>query len=276
MKNWIFVFLFFFSYLFPEISIGQIASGKYLAHLICEYQYIGKPDTTKLDFVENEVMLLLFTNKFSKFISKNQFIRDSIIYETKINNLEKNKGLLELRKHKKALNKFSVVKDNNKNVYHLENIGGDHLWFNDKNCTLNWTITEDSKNLFGYNCQKASIHFRGRNYIAWFTSDIPINDGPYKFSNLPGLILEIYDIQNQFHFKIIKLFYPKSNYLVYVDPFGLEVDKNQFQKLKSDFEFSPFTFYQKKYPDAKFGVDANEMDIKYRKENRRNNEIEKY
>lgn len=33
----------------------------------------------------------------------------------------------------------------------------------------------------------------GRDWVAWFTNDIPIQDGPYKFCGLPGLIIKIED-----------------------------------------------------------------------------------
>ncbi|PKP22106.1 MAG: GLPGLI family protein, partial [Bacteroidetes bacterium HGW-Bacteroidetes-22] len=42
---------------------------------------------------------------------------------------------------------------------------------------------------------------RGRDYIAWFAPDLPISEGPYKFSGLPGLILEVTDTHSNFHFQ---------------------------------------------------------------------------
>ncbi|MFY1045776.1 GLPGLI family protein [Chryseobacterium sp. GP-SGM7] len=34
-------------------------------------------------------------------------------------------------------------------------------------------------------------------YNAWFTNEIPISEGPYKFSGLPGLIVKIEDTKKQ-------------------------------------------------------------------------------
>lgn len=34
----------------------------------------------------------------------------------------------------------------------------------------------------------ATTQFRGLTYTAWFALDIPINEGPWKFHGLPGLI----------------------------------------------------------------------------------------
>jgi len=58
---------------------------------------------------------------------------------------------------------------------------------------INWTVTVDKKKISNHECTKALCTFRGRNYVAWYTSDIPTNFGPLKLHGLPGLILELYD-----------------------------------------------------------------------------------
>ena len=58
---------------------------------------------------------------------------------------------------------------------------------------MEWTILSDTMTVLNYLCFKATTTFRGRNYIAWFTLDIPINDGPWKIYGLPGLILRLED-----------------------------------------------------------------------------------
>lgn len=47
-----------------------------------------------------------------------------------------------------------------------------------------WTIHDDTMLLIGQRCQKATCYFRGRKYEAWFTMDIPISKGPWKFGGL--------------------------------------------------------------------------------------------
>ncbi len=71
--------------------------------------------------------------------------------------------------------------------------------------SFQWDIKTDTLTILGYLCQKASTTFRGRTYDAWFTSDIPVNDGPWKFYGLPGLILKVNDTENIFSFEIIGL-----------------------------------------------------------------------
>ena len=59
-----------------------------------------------------------------------------------------------------------------------------------------------------YTCKKATTHFRGRDYIAWFTTDIPIVAGPWKFNGLPGLVIDIEDTRRQVKLYIEKIEYP--------------------------------------------------------------------
>jgi GLPGLI family protein len=59
-----------------------------------------------------------------------------------------------------------------------------------------WALYDDTLTIVGYTCQKATCYFRGRNYTAWFTTDIPVNNGPWKFGGLPGLILKVSDNDN--------------------------------------------------------------------------------
>ncbi|WP_081414005.1 GLPGLI family protein [Chryseobacterium daeguense] len=57
----------------------------------------------------------------------------------------------------------------------------------------------------GYKCNKASVSIGGKKFIAWFTHDIPISDGPYKFRGLPGLILKLNEVNNYIGFELISI-----------------------------------------------------------------------
>lgn len=69
---------------------------------------------------------------------------------------------------------------------------------------LKWEILQEKSIYEGYNVQKASTVFAGRKWTAWFTNEIPISDGPYKFSGLPGLILKISDDKQQYKMELVK------------------------------------------------------------------------
>lgn len=67
----------------------------------------------------------------------------------------------------------------------------------DTSIVLNWKIDKKStKKINDYTCYKATTSFRGRNYVAYYTEDIPLPYGPFKFKGLPGLILEIQNLED--------------------------------------------------------------------------------
>ncbi|GHT20613.1 hypothetical protein AGMMS4957_08060 [Bacteroidia bacterium] len=72
-----------------------------------------------------------------------------------------------------------------------------------ENIDFDWQIQEDTRMIASYLCQRATCSFRGKNYTAWFSPDIPISNGPWKFGGLPGLILKVYDDRNDYVFECI-------------------------------------------------------------------------
>lgn len=73
-----------------------------------------------------------------------------------------------------------------------------------------WEIMEDTAEIIGFHVQKAVCDFGGRTWVAWFAEELPFNDGPYKFSGLPGLILSIADTQNHYRFELVSVEAPDA------------------------------------------------------------------
>ena len=55
---------------------------------------------------------------------------------------------------------------------------------------INWTIQDSVKYIKNMKSHLATTTFRDHEWEVWFTMEIPISDGPWKLSGLPGLILE--------------------------------------------------------------------------------------
>jgi len=70
---------------------------------------------------------------------------------------------------------------------------------------LHWEIHPDTIHRDTFVAQKATLDWGGRKWTAWFTMDIPISDGPYKFCGLPGLVIAISDQDKYFTFDIVSV-----------------------------------------------------------------------
>ena len=71
--------------------------------------------------------------------------------------------------------------------------------------SMQWTLGTEKQTICGYQCQRATCHWRGRDYVAWFTSAIPMKSGPWKFGGLPGLIMKIYDTKHLYTWEAVSV-----------------------------------------------------------------------
>jgi GLPGLI family protein len=94
--------------------------------------------------------------------------------------------------------------------------------------SINWIITNEKKNIQNYLCTMAKAKFRGRSYEAWFTNDLPISDGPWKFKGLPGLILEISDTTGQVKIFAEKIEFPVLDSIPLFSMSGKKVNLSEF------------------------------------------------
>ena len=97
-----------------------------------------------------------------------------------------------------------------------------------------WEIHDDTISIVGNLCQKATCNFRGRNYIAWFAIDIPISNGPWKFSGLPGLIMKVYDIDKLYIFECIGIENYKEKFPIKIYPgdYYVKIKRTDLLKLQ--------------------------------------------
>ena len=87
---------------------------------------------------------------------------------------------------------------------------GDQIFVHEIATKINWKISTETKKIGKFNCKKATARFRGRNYTAWFTSEIPVPFGPWKLNGLPGLILEAYDTEKNVYWYFKSVEYPSK------------------------------------------------------------------
>lgn len=109
----------------------------------------------------------------------------------------------------------------NNTIYHKGNfMGKDLIIFYDKKPYENWNITNENKMIRGYNCIKAETTRQNTKgvktkVIAWFTTDINLNFGPKNYFGLPGLIIELHELDSVYYVREIKF---KNVTLDKIDP----------------------------------------------------------
>ncbi|WP_187477440.1 GLPGLI family protein [Amniculibacterium sp. G2-70] len=148
---------------------------------------------------------------------------------------------------------FKKYKENRMEI--IDNIGKDNFQYSEELLRNRWKISEEKKEIQGYACQKATVTSYGRTFVAWFAPQIPFHDGPYKFSGLPGLILELEDTEKRFAFALVKFDPKNSETFTY--------PKYKMSKLKS-VEKKLFLEAQKNYAEnilsraRSFGIEMDE------------------
>ncbi len=143
-----------------------------------------------------QVSTSYYSLKFNSKLSLYEEQADSIITIKSKPEFEEN----AIRTYIPATKKSKRWYLNKKNeFYFLATPYGEEFVVEEDNLIMNWNLENDTKIIGKYLCNKANVDFRGRSYIAWYTTEIPVSYGPWKFAGLPGLILEIYDDANEIH-----------------------------------------------------------------------------
>ena len=182
------------------------------AYLKCQYEYIWKQDTLS-GKSRDDLLILKVGENLSKCYSYYSNEVDSLmalpngdeIAMKMISDAMKSDDFMKgLYPHKRL--KTYIYKNYPKgNITVTDGLSMQDYIYEDELNAQQWEINDSTKTILDYPCQMAVCDFRGREWTAWFTTDIPISDGPWKFSGLPGLIMEAYDKGNQYVFTIVGL-----------------------------------------------------------------------
>lgn len=206
------------------------------------YDLTWQIDSTNSESIQNETMVLFIGDKISRFSSEGQYIADSI-KEAYKDRERTQQSFNEMRSKMpmSALNFYVFKRQNSAQVSFTEKIVKDNYRYIQDIDDLNWEILPETKEVAGFVAKKAKASFSGRDYTAWFTTEIPISEGPYKFRGLPGLILEISDNNDYYNFKLNGFKELNDEILIEFEPEDyLEVSKERFLEIKQEYAENPF------------------------------------
>ena len=196
------------------------------------YDMVYKPDSTSTNVRKTNYYLDINPTE-TYYYERPYFLSDSI---EKANNIKTFEGKLSdlLSKNLKA-KEYTLYNVQFFEVYQLK----------DKP-EMKWNIQKETKNIGGIKLQKATLRFGGRNWIAWFSNEFPFQEGPYKFHGLPGMIVELYDDKENYHFSLNKTQnFKETQYVKFfknVKERGVEIPYSKYQNLLMSYYKSPLKF----------------------------------
>lgn len=162
------------------------------------YQASIQPDSTDTASRKIESVYLDTNGKESYFYAENRVKRDSLIQRMRAtrsfdrSSMENFRSNVEYIIQKKYASGEIIFKDR---------IGRDQYTYTETQ-PMTWKILPETINIGEYKTQKAETSYGGRKWTAWFTMDLPYQDGPYKFSGLPGLIVKLQDAKGDYEFDL--------------------------------------------------------------------------
>lgn len=214
------------------------------------YEYHFKTDSTVSE--KRKVSMVLDVNLENvKFYNYDFVVTDSINKTRGENNVIWDDTPALTRKRNSTINSNYIMIQN--------------MFLVETNDKIDWDLDNETKTIGGYNVQKATAKFGGRNWTAWFTKDISLNEGPYKFRGLPGMIFEIYDDKDNFKFSLVKSYKIPKTYetLEILEKFGgqnpIKIPESRLKKMMLDYYNDPLHTFKEHYknntsPGARFMV----------------------
>ena len=206
------------------------------------YEYTFKIDSLNRDKSDSENMVLQTSPKGSKFYSQVRAVFDSTMMATIMSPKAADQthfDFTHVKRGKVGSEVYKTYPDYKTTL--KKTIGSTGLLLtNEQN--INWKITNEKDKVLGYDVQKATADWRGRKWVAWFTSEIPLQDGPQAFSGLPGLILKVEDSKGDHSFKLIatkKIKAEQKESSVKVLQKDIPVNEEKFKKLWKEYKEDP-------------------------------------
>lgn len=97
-----------------------------------------------------------------------------------------------------------VLKESSNQFYKKEEILDRKFFTKGTENDIVWEITNETKTISGFKCQKALSKNKDFLITAWFSKDIPVSSGPANYVGLPGLVLIAEDFFNTISFQKIE------------------------------------------------------------------------
>ncbi len=245
------------------------------------YQVTMKPDASNKADVKTENAYLDISAEKSMFYSENRIKRDSVIKANFQSGGARGFNRDQMESLRSNIN-YSIEKDKKKQkILYKDRLGRD-IYSYEEDRPLDWKILSETTKIGDYKVQKAETDFGGRKWTAWFTTDLPYQDGPYKFTGLPGLVVKAEDSEGDYSFDLMKNY--KISDFPEMTTFGniIKVKRSDYVKQQEKFKADPMSFVNSQRGGGISapmrmggGGNQNPADIRKRMEERVKEELKK-
>lgn len=236
------------------------------------YQVSMKPDSTDRSAIKTETANLDVSPSGSIFYAENRLKRDSIMgrmRQTGSFNFDRT----QMQALRSNLD-FIIEKDykTGKKLFKARIMRDQYVYEEDR--PMDWKILPETATIGEYKTQKAETNFAGRSWSAWFTTEIPFQDGPYKFGGLPGLIVKVEDSKGDYSFDLKEA--KKINEIGSFDQRGstITVKRAAYEKQQEQFRKDPMAAISSMGGQMRIQMDPNQrkqMEDRQKEEIKKNN-----
>lgn len=220
MKKYIFI-----------IFIILITDLLYSQSITCIYELKFRPNPNKIDSLIKNVYYLDIHGNESIFRSEFERESDSLI-------VKRGLGFGRKALFITSLNAKKNLKINEIQKFIITGLMGNRFFIKINN-ELKWKIGNEKQKIGDLDCQKAELDYGGRHWTAWFSNSLNLQEGPYIFHGLPGLIVEITDSYSDYDFSLVQLKNSEISNFHLPRTTGKEISWSDFQKIIQNYYNDP-------------------------------------
>lgn len=241
---------------------------------LVKYNFRYSPDSLNQSYKLTDEMVLRTNDKGFVFMTNNAFSTDTIKKDITTLITEGKLSASDLILKNNENNKFRIYFEKDSTSYFLKTqVNGLVFNFKDDVPEIKWKLLNETKKINEFDVKKAITTLFGRNWIAWYANEIPVSYGPYKFHGLPGLILELNDENNHFHFEAISVVKDTTNYPIYEKYNEVNSKRSEFERAIQSYKQNPAKINMRTGDDII--KDAEVLGKRKEKLKTKNNSIEK-
>lgn len=241
MKKLIFTLLLLSNFLFAQ-------------HITFVYELKLRSNPDK-DSLTTETYYLDVSGSQSVFRSQQARISDSLKYSKGYGGVEK-----------VTFNQLYAIKDRERKevIKSITTPLMNDLYFIRIEDQANWRILNEITKIDNIDCQKATRNYAGREWTAWFDKNTLIQDGPYIFHGLPGLIIKLYDEKGDYDFSLMEIKNSTVNKTFHLRK-GKEINWETYSRLQNNYYSDPFSEIKNRGLKYKVGdQNGNPVDMNLR------------